>query len=267
MATYVVFVRSMGQTHPVEVAVDGSVEDLYSAAAQFACPGATLTWSGRPLSDKRALLADLGICPESTLDMDRADVKFCSEDSMGVVITEDGKVARKASQARWQHGAGRHKVGEGLRYGIVALPKSVTPVVPGSTFTFHFKVRSISNTMAIAVGLAHPNVEEMMLLHDNGCGMIFADGPQGWACVDSGENINMGESGCHWGTPQGARWDRWEEGTVVSFHVSSTASGAEVSIDVDGKPQGVAFSGLPQPLQIAIVLEQPSDEVEIVERP
>eukprot|EP01065_Artemidia_motanka_P042472 TRINITY_DN5711_c0_g1_i5.p1 TRINITY_DN5711_c0_g1~~TRINITY_DN5711_c0_g1_i5.p1 ORF type:complete len:191 (+),score=11.25 TRINITY_DN5711_c0_g1_i5:364-936(+) len=186
---------------------------------------------------------------------------------MGVIITEDGKVARKAPNPTWTRNAGFHIVGERLRYGIVALPKSVTPVVPGSTFTFHFKVRSISNTMAIAVGLAHPNVEEMMVLHRNDAGMIFADGPQGWACVDSGRVINMVDSECRWRTPSSGTWERWSEGTVVTFHVDVTASGAAMAIDVDGKRQGVAFSDLPQPLQIAIVLEQPSDEVEIVERP
>eukprot|EP01065_Artemidia_motanka_P042468 TRINITY_DN5711_c0_g1_i1.p4 TRINITY_DN5711_c0_g1~~TRINITY_DN5711_c0_g1_i1.p4 ORF type:complete len:102 (+),score=16.67 TRINITY_DN5711_c0_g1_i1:607-912(+) len=81
----------------------------------------------------------------------------------------------------------------------------------------------------------------------------------------AGEKIQMVGTGCAWQCPQGGRWETWSEGTVVSCRVKSTASGAAMSIDVDGKPQGVAFSDLPQPLQIAIVLEMEADEVEILE--
>eukprot|EP01065_Artemidia_motanka_P041606 TRINITY_DN5415_c0_g1_i1.p1 TRINITY_DN5415_c0_g1~~TRINITY_DN5415_c0_g1_i1.p1 ORF type:complete len:269 (+),score=53.53 TRINITY_DN5415_c0_g1_i1:65-808(+) len=71
MSGLLLFVRLYGEQLPVEVDPGACVEDVVKAVEQIKGVRVTLSLAGETLSDPRALIADIGVCSESTLDARR----------------------------------------------------------------------------------------------------------------------------------------------------------------------------------------------------
>eukprot|EP01062_Namystynia_karyoxenos_P034797 TRINITY_DN2547_c0_g1_i2.p1 TRINITY_DN2547_c0_g1~~TRINITY_DN2547_c0_g1_i2.p1 ORF type:complete len:297 (+),score=52.91 TRINITY_DN2547_c0_g1_i2:99-989(+) len=276
MAGYIVYVRfpsDAADQQAIELAPDATVADVLAGVTW---PGGgrpgKLVFQGKELSDPSAQLCDIGVSAEAVLHaLLTSGHTFSATNSYGVDLSNRERDAAKAARA--------NHAGASMRYGIAAVEMPV-PSDPGSSVTYHVRVLGISCTMSIAVGLVHPSVEEVLSMHGNGAGMIFADGPQGWAFVDCGDLIYHPERerDVCWGWQQGGRrkWSEWQHGQVVSMTVDNdVASGAiKVSYAVDGVPQGVGFDSsrpcdslLKHPLYFAVTLESPQCRVRLVNGP